>query len=53
MTGITRWALRHKRLVVLVWLVLTITGIATAQKATADAIAEQLRIRFQDRGWIQ
>jgi len=21
-------------------------------KATADAIAEQLRIRFQDRGWI-
>jgi hypothetical protein len=22
-------------------------------KATADAIAEQLRIRFQDRGWIQ
>ncbi len=22
-------------------------------KATADAIAEQLKIRFQDRGWIQ
>jgi hypothetical protein len=21
-------------------------------KATADAIAEQLRIRFQDRGWV-
>jgi len=21
-------------------------------KATADAIAEQLKIRFQDRGWI-
>jgi hypothetical protein len=22
-------------------------------KATADAIAEQLKIRFRDRGWIQ
>ena len=22
-------------------------------KATADEIAEQLKIRFQDRGWIQ
>jgi putative drug exporter of the RND superfamily len=43
MTGITRWALRHKRLVVLVWLVLTITGIATAQKATA-ALSEQYSI---------
>jgi hypothetical protein len=28
------------------------TGLEGRAKATADAIAEQLRIRFQDRGWI-
>jgi hypothetical protein len=28
-------------------------GLEGRAKATADAIAEQLRIRFQDRGWIQ
>jgi hypothetical protein len=29
------------------------SGLEGRAKATADAIAEQLRIRFQDRGWIQ
>jgi RND superfamily putative drug exporter len=43
MTGITYWALRHKRLVVLVWLLLTIAGMASAQKATA-ALSEQYSI---------
>ena len=43
MTGITRWALRHKRLVVLIWLLLTIAGMASAQKATA-ALSEQYSI---------
>ena len=28
-------------------------GLEGRAKATADAIAEQLKIRFQDRGWIQ
>jgi Domain of unknown function (DUF4410) len=28
------------------------TGLEGRAKATADAIAQQLRIRFQDRGWI-
>ena len=28
-------------------------GLEGRAKATADAISEQLRIRFQDRGWIQ
>ena len=29
------------------------SGLEGRAKATADAIAEQLRIRFQDRGWVQ
>jgi hypothetical protein len=29
------------------------SGLEDRAKATADAIAEQLNIRFQDRGWIQ
>ena len=29
------------------------TGLEGRAKATADEIAEQLKIRFQDRGWIQ
>ncbi|MGC2302168.1 DUF4410 domain-containing protein [Candidatus Binatus sp.] len=29
------------------------SGLQGRAKATADAISEQLRIRFQDRGWIQ
>ncbi len=28
------------------------TGLEGRAKATADEIAEQLKIRFQDRGWI-
>jgi putative drug exporter of the RND superfamily len=43
MTRITQWALRHKRLVVLIWLLLTIAGMASAQKATA-ALSEQYSI---------
>jgi RND superfamily putative drug exporter len=43
MKSITRWALRHKRLVVVVWLLLTIAGMASAQKATA-ALSEQYSI---------
>jgi hypothetical protein len=29
------------------------SGLEGRAKSTADAISEQLRIRFQDRGWIQ
>jgi hypothetical protein len=29
------------------------SGLEGRAKATADEISEQLRIRFQDRGWIQ
>ena len=29
------------------------SGLEGRAKATADAIAEQLRVRFNDRGWIQ
>jgi Domain of unknown function (DUF4410) len=29
------------------------SGLKGRAKATADAIAEQLKLRFQDRGWIQ
>ena len=29
------------------------SGLEGRAKATAEAIAEQLEIRFQDRGWIQ
>ena len=35
MTGITHWALRHKRLVIGFWLILTILGMGFAKKATS------------------
>jgi len=34
MERLTRWTLRHRRLVVIAWLVLTIVGIATVNNAT-------------------
>jgi RND superfamily putative drug exporter len=34
-TGITHWALRHKRLVIGFWLILTILGMGFAKKATS------------------
>jgi RND superfamily putative drug exporter len=34
MEQLTRWTLRHRRLVVIAWLVLTIVGIATVNNAT-------------------
>ncbi|HVA92745.1 MAG TPA: MMPL family transporter [Chloroflexota bacterium] len=34
MTLLTRWVLAHKRIVVVLWLVLTVVGFATAGKAT-------------------
>ena len=40
MTGVTYWALRHKRLVVGFWLVLTILGMAFSKKA-ADALSQE------------
>ena len=40
MSGITRWALRHKRLVVGFWLVLTVLGLAFSKKATAALTQE-------------
>jgi RND superfamily putative drug exporter len=39
-TGITHWALRHKRLVIGFWLVLTILGMAFSRKA-ADALSQE------------
>ncbi|MHB8575512.1 MAG: MMPL family transporter, partial [Dehalococcoidia bacterium] len=35
MAGFSRWILRHKRIVGLFWLVVTVVGIATVSKATA------------------
>ena len=35
MTGITHWALRHKRLVIGFWLILTLLGMGFAKKATS------------------
>src|SRR3954447_25946385 len=34
MEQMTRWTLRHRRLVVIAWLLLTIVGIATVNNAT-------------------
>jgi putative drug exporter of the RND superfamily len=42
-SGITRWALRHKRLVVGFWLVLTILGMAFSKKAT-DALSQEYSV---------
>jgi RND superfamily putative drug exporter len=42
-TGITRWALRHKRVVVCFWLILTVLGIAFSKQAT-DALSQQYAI---------
>ncbi len=39
-TSIVRWSLNHKRLVVVIWILLTIAGIASANKAT-KALSEQ------------
>jgi putative drug exporter of the RND superfamily len=39
-TGITHWALRHKRLVVGLWLALTILGMAFSKKATESLSQE-------------
>jgi putative drug exporter of the RND superfamily len=39
-TGVTYWALRHKRLVVGFWVVLTILGMAFSKKA-ADALSQE------------
>jgi putative drug exporter of the RND superfamily len=40
LTGVTHWALRHKRLVIGFWLVLTILGMAFSRKA-ADALSQE------------
>ncbi len=40
MTSIVRWSLNHKRLVVAIWLLLTIAGIGSANKAT-KALSDQ------------
>ena len=40
MTSIVRWSLSHKRLVVAIWLLLTIAGIGSANKAT-KALSDQ------------
>jgi RND superfamily putative drug exporter len=40
MSGITRWALRHKRLVVGIWLVLAVLGMAFSKKATSAMTQE-------------
>src|SRR5919198_5798790 len=34
MEQLTRWTLRHRRLVVIAWVVLTVVGIATVNNAT-------------------
>jgi putative drug exporter of the RND superfamily len=42
-TRITRWALRHKRLVVGFWVLLSVLGVAFSSKAT-KALSEQYSI---------
>jgi RND superfamily putative drug exporter len=43
MTGITRWSLRHKRLVIGFWLVLTILGMAFSKKAM-NALSQEYSV---------
>ncbi|HEY1834784.1 MAG TPA: MMPL family transporter [Solirubrobacteraceae bacterium] len=50
MSTITRWALAHKRLVVVFWLVLTIVGMASAGSAT-KALKQKFSVPGKE-GWI-
>jgi putative drug exporter of the RND superfamily len=50
MESLTRWVLRHRRLVVAIWLVLTIVGIATVSKAT-KAMDQKFSVPGRE-GWV-
>jgi putative drug exporter of the RND superfamily len=50
MEQLTRWVLRHRRLVVAVWLVLTIVGIATVSNAT-KAMDQKFSVPGRE-GWV-
>jgi RND superfamily putative drug exporter len=43
LAGWAGWTLRHRRLIVVVWLVLTVVGFATA-KAVSDALSKQFTV---------
>jgi RND superfamily putative drug exporter len=43
MSTLTRWILSHKLIVVLFWLILTVVGLASAQKATS-ALSQQFTV---------
>ena len=49
MSSLTRWVLSHKRTVVLLWLVLTVAGIAVAGPAT-DALTPGYSVPGKE-GW--
>src|SRR5919197_389795 len=50
MEQLTRWVLRHRRLVVAIWLVVTIVGIATVSKAV-DAMDQKFSVPGRE-GWV-
>ena len=49
MTSLTRWTLAHKRLVALVWVVLTVAGLAAAGPAS-DALKDEFSVPDKE-GW--
>ena len=49
LSSITRWVLAHKRIVVLFWVVLTVVGIATVNKAT-QAMDQKFSVPGKE-GW--
>src|SRR3954451_12293540 len=50
MEQLTRWVLRHRRLVVIAWVVLTIVGIATVGNAT-KAMDQKFSVPGRE-GWV-
>jgi RND superfamily putative drug exporter len=50
MEQLTRWVLRHRRLVVAIWLVVTIIGIATVNNAT-KAMDQKFSVPGRE-GWV-
>jgi RND superfamily putative drug exporter len=50
MEQLTRWVLRHRRLVVAIWLIVTIVGIATVSKAV-NAMDQKFSVPGRE-GWV-
>ena len=50
MGSLTRWVLAHKRIVVIVWLVVTLVGVASAGSAT-KALKQKFSVPGKE-GWV-